>query len=139
MEKRFMFYLAIFLFAVCCVLGGWLYFILTTDGEFEQAYSDAQARIYRLEEQLGRSRSDIELLREENQRVRTYADEVEGDRIKLAEVNRQLEIFLGQLRADNRRLARAITESRNRTEIIASGLEDLEKLLQEIEGKQNQD
>ena len=129
-----MFYVAVFLFGVCCILAGWIYFNISSDGEFEQAYNDAQGRISRLEEQLGRSRADIRILRDENQRVRGYADEVEGDRIKLAEINRELEIILGQLRADNRRLGRTIAESRARFDIIAGGLEDLERLLQEIEG-----
>ena len=135
MERRIWISVVTILCIFCGILAGALYYIQGTDGEFELAYQNAQTRIGNLEEQLERSRGDIGLLREENQRVRRYADEVEGDRIKLAEVNRTLETIVGQLRADNRRLASAISQSRARFEIIAGGLEDLERILQEIESQ----
>ena len=134
MAKKYLYFIIVIQFIVISVCG-WLYFNGTADGEFEQNYQNAQSRIAGLEEQLEQSRRDITELRTENQRIREYAEAVDGDRIKLAEINRQLEIFLGQLRADNKQLTRAVRESRLRTDIITRGLEDLESLLQQIEGQ----
>lgn len=106
------------------------------DNRFEEAYRDAETRIESLERELAGSIDRIAELREGNREAERIIAEIQRDRSQLERLVESYAKTIEQLQGANRKLRDAMLVSTRRATGIEQNVEDLERILREIDSQQ---